>query len=127
VDHGDRARILLIADRPALKRRVARQLVEAGLHVQVASTIADAIAVVVLERPTLVVFDSHLAVSEGTHAVSALLRLLDTYSLRALDFAAPSAAEDDGLEAAGRPAPLLPKPQLPSLQAEAELPHESVG
>jgi CheY-like chemotaxis protein len=127
VDEGDRKRILLIADRPTVRGRVARQLVEAGLHVQVTSTIPDAISVVVLEPPTLVVFDSHLAVSEGTHAVSALLRLLETYSLPAFDFADPSAAEDGGLEAAGRPAPLRPKPQLPSLQAEAELPHESAG
>ena len=127
MDQWDRARILLIADRPAVRRRVVRRLVEAGLHVQVTSTIVDAISVVVLEPPTFVVFDSHLAVSEGTHAVSALLRLLETYSLRALDFADPSAAADGGSEPAGRPAPLRPKPQLPSLQAEAELPHESVG
>jgi CheY-like chemotaxis protein len=127
VDQRDRARILLIADRPAVRRRVARQLVEVGLHVQVTSSIADAISVMVLEPPTFVVFDSHLAVSEGTHAVSALLRLLETYTLRAIDIADPSAAGDDGLEAAGRPAPLRPKPQLPPLQAAADLPDESVG
>jgi hypothetical protein len=106
---------------------VARQLVEAGLHVQVTPTIADAISIVILEPPTFVVFDSHLAVSEGTHAVSTLLRLLETYNLRALDFADPSAVAGDGWETAGRPAPLHPKPQLPSLQAAAELPQESVG
>ncbi len=123
---GDRARILLIAERPAVSRQAARLLVEAGLHVQVTTSITDAISIVVLERPTFVVFDSHIAGTQGTHAVSTLLRLLETYAVPALDFAVPKAT-DDGLEAAGRPAPLLPRPQLPSLQAEAELRDESVG
>jgi len=127
VDQGGRARILLIADRSSVRREVARLLVEAGLHVQVLSTIAEAISVVVLELPTFVVFDSHLGASEGTHAVSTLLRTLETYRLQAVDFAVHSAADDDGLEGAGQPAPLRPRPQLPSLQAEAELPNESVG
>jgi hypothetical protein len=105
---------------------VARLLAEAGLDIQVTSTIAEAISVVLLERPALVVFDSHLAVTGGTHAVSSLLRLVETCSLPAVDFADQLAA-DDGLEGAGRPAPLRPKPQLPHLRAQAELPNESVG
>jgi len=95
--------------------------------VQVRSTIAEAISVVILERPTFVVFDSHLGVSAGTHAVGVLLRLLETYGVPAFDFADHGAADDDGLEGAGRPAPLWPRPQLPSLQAEANLPNESAG
>jgi CheY-like chemotaxis protein len=123
-----RARILLIADRLKVRRTVARLLVEAGLHVQVESTIAAAISVVVLQRPTLVVFDSHLAATEGTHAVSVLLRLLETHRLQAVDFAIDSEAIDDGLGGGtGQPAPLRPRPQLPLLHAEAELPNESVG
>ena len=102
-------------------------LAEVGLHTQVTSTIAEAISVVVLARPAFVVFDSHLAVTEGTHAVSALLRLVETYSLPAIDFADQVAADDDGLEGAGRPAPLRPRPQLPHLRAQPELPNESIG
>jgi ActR/RegA family two-component response regulator len=127
VDQRGRARILLIADRPSVRREVARLLVEGGLHVQVVSTIAEAISAVVLERPTFVVFDSHLAASEGTHAVSDLLLMLETYRLQAVDFTGHRAADDDGLEGAGQPAPLRPRPPLRSLQAEAELPNESVG
>jgi CheY-like chemotaxis protein len=126
VPHSGRTLILLIADRPSVSREVARLLVEAGLHVQVASSVTEAISGVVLGRPTIVVFDSHLAISEGTHAVSALLRMLDTYNTPAVDFTVHNAA-DDGLEGAGRPAPLRPRPRLASLQAEAELPNESVG
>jgi DNA-binding response OmpR family regulator len=127
MDEGGRTRVLLIANRPSVSRDVARLLAEAGLHVRVASRLTQAISVVVLERPTFVVFDSHLAVSEGPYAISALLRLLETYSTPAVDFAVRSSADDDGLEGAGRPAPLRPRPHLPSLQAEAELPNESVG
>lgn len=101
VEQGGRVRILLIADRPGVSREVARLLVAAGLYVQVASTIAEGIAAVVLERPAFVVFDSHLAVSEGPHAVSALLRLLEVHSLPALDFADHNATDSDGLEGAG--------------------------
>jgi CheY-like chemotaxis protein len=129
VETGAQAWILLIGDRQAVRRRVARLLLAAGFLVRVTSTIAEAISVVVLERPTLVVFDSHLAAIEGDgiHAVNALLRLLETYDLPAVDFVARSEANDDGLEGAGRPAPLRPKPGLPYLRAEAELPDESVG
>jgi CheY-like chemotaxis protein len=127
VETGGRPRILVIADRPSVRLRVARLLAEAGLHIQVTSSIAEAISVVVLERPAFVVFDSHLAVTEGTHKVSVLLRLLETYRLPAVDFAAQVAANDQGLEGAGWPAPLRPKPQLPHLRAQAELPNESVG
>jgi len=126
VGQRGRSRILLIADRPSVRRQVARRLVEAG-HVQVVSTIAEAISIVVLDRPTCVVFDSHLAGSQGTHAVSALLRILETYRLPAVDFAVHGAAGGDGLTGAGQPAPLRPRPQLPYLQAEAEPPNESVG
>jgi DNA-binding response OmpR family regulator len=127
VEQGARTRILLIADRPEVRREVARLLVEAGLYVQVTSTVAEAIPIVVLERPTFVVFDSHLAVSQGTHEVTALLELLHTYDLPVLDFADRRATGSDGLEGAGRPAPLRPRPRLPSLQAEAELPNQSTG
>ena len=126
MDLGDRARILLIAERPAVSRKVARLLAEAGLHVQVTPSISDAISIVVLECPTFVVIDSHIAGSQGTHAVSTFLRLLETYAVPAIDFTVPRATYD-GSEAAGRPAPLLPRPQLPSLRAEAEAPDESVG
>ena len=77
--------------------------------------------------PEVTVFGTSTNCTTPSYAVSSLLRLLETYSLRALDFADPSDAADGGSEPAGRPAPLRPKPQLPSLQAEAELPHESVG
>jgi CheY-like chemotaxis protein len=129
VDTGSRARILVIADRPAVRREVARLLVESGLLVRATATIAEAISVVILERPTLVVFDSHLAAIEGDgiHAVSALLRLLDTYGLPAVDFVDRSVATDDGLEGAGWRTPLRPRPRPPYLRAEAELPKESVG
>ena len=124
---GHLTRILIVASRPAVSREVARLLVEAGLHVRVISTIADAIAAVVLDPPTFVVFDSHSAVIEGTRAVNALMRLLEAYAIPAIVFTLHSATRDDGLEEAGRPAPIRPRPYLPSLQAEAELPNESVG
>jgi CheY-like chemotaxis protein len=127
VETGGRTRILVIADRPAVRQMVARLLAEAGLHIRITSTVADAISVVVLERPAVVVFDSHLAVTEGTHAVSVLLRLAETYGLPAVDFADQVAADDGGLEGAARPAPLRPKPQLPYLRAHVEVPNESVG
>ena len=123
---GGLTRVLLIADRPAVSREVARLLFEAGLHVRVASTIAEAISAVVLDPPTFVVFDSHHSVSEGTQAVNALIRLLEAYSVPAIDFAVHSAA-DDGLAGAGRPAPIRPRPYLPFLQAEAQLTNESSG
>ena len=94
---------------------------------RVTSTIDEAISIVVLERPAYVVFDGHLAASEGTHAVSALVRLLETYRIPAIDISYPNAADDDRLDGAGRGTPLRPRPQPPSLQAEAELPNESVG
>ena len=61
---------------------------------EVVATIAEAIPVVVLGRPTFVVFDSHLATSTGAHAVGALLRLLETHGLEAVDFAVHSEAGD---------------------------------
>jgi len=119
--------ILVVADRPTVRREAARRLLEGGLGVRGTSTIAEAISIVVLESPACVVFDGHLAASEGTHAVSALLRLLETYRLPAVDISYPNAPDDDRLEGAGHGAPLRPGPQPPSLRAEAELPNESVG
>src|SRR5438105_2287769 len=124
---GGVTRILLIAARPAIRREVGRLLVEAGLRIEVTPTIAEAISVVVLDCPSFVVFDSHLAVSEGAHAVTALVQLLEGYGVRAVDFALSTGADENGLEGAGRPAPLRPRPHPPSLNAAAHLPDASFG
>jgi CheY-like chemotaxis protein len=125
---GRPRRVLLAADRPSVSRLVARRLAEAGLHVHVVPTITEAISAVVLDWPSCVVFDSHLAGSQGVHAIAALLRLIETYDIPAVDFAVRTSGEDrDRPEGAGWPAPLRPGPSPPPLQAEAEIPDETAG